>query len=86
MAHDDEGIGPLQVKHTMIPLVEDGRQHLIDNTDPQALTEERLRFVYDDITDQEIQDFVAVFYGEKKGQLTRTINDLGQTIHRASLT
>lgn len=46
----------------------DEREHVIDNTDTRELTEQRLRFVYDDFTDQEIEDYLDVFYGIKEGK------------------
>ena len=46
--------------------------HVIDNTDARELTEQRLRLVYEDITDQEVEDFLDVFYGTKPGEIVES--------------
>jgi hypothetical protein len=50
-------------------ITQEDRQHYVANNDTRALTEERLRFVYASYTDQEIEDFLDVFYEVKAGQL-----------------
>ena len=48
---------------------QDDRTHVIDNSDTRELTEQRLRLVYDDMTDQEVEDFLDVFYEVKAGAI-----------------
>ncbi len=47
---------------------QDDRTHCVDNTDPRALTEERLRYVFVDATDEQIENFLDVFYAVKPGE------------------
>ncbi len=53
---------------------QEDRQHYVANNDLRALTEERLRFVYENYTDQEIEDFLDVFYEVKEGQLVHVVD------------
>lgn len=62
------------------------RRHYIDNTDTRALSEERLRFVYDDMKDQEVEDFLDMFYEIKSGFWHEISDETGTSILRATLT
>ena len=61
------------------------RQHYIANSDTRALTEERLRLVYANYTDQEIEDFLDVFYEVKEGTLVAVVDDDGVIGFKAEL-
>ncbi len=69
-----------------LQLNKDDRSHLIDNTDTRALSEQRLRFVYDDMTDQEVEDFLDVFYEVKSGIFRQISDETGSSILRVTLT
>ncbi len=56
----------------MLYIVQADRTHCIDNTDPRALSEERLRYVYESHSDQDIEDLLDWFYGVKDGHLRDT--------------
>ena len=64
---------------------EEDRQHYIANNDTRALTEERLRFVYASYTDQEIEDFLDVFYEIKAGRLVLETGTTGEFCFKAEL-
>lgn len=69
-----------------LQLNKDDRSHLIDNTDTRALSEQRLRFVYDDMTDQEVEDFLDVFYEVKSGYFSEYSHEPGDRTYRVILT
>lgn len=54
----------------MLHITQEDRTHCIDNTDPRELSEERLRYVYDAHSDQDIEDLLDWFYGIKDGHLS----------------
>ena len=64
---------------------QEDRQHYIANNDTRALTEERLRLVYANYTDQEIEDFLDVFYEVKEGTLVAVVDDDGVIGFKAEL-
>ncbi len=66
-------------------IIQEGRQHYVSNTDTRALTEERLRFVYENYTDQEIEDILDVFYEVKEGQLVLVEDGFGDVGFKAEL-
>ena len=64
---------------------QEDRRHYIANNDTRALTEERLRFVYENYTDQEIEDILDVFYEVKDGQLVLVEDGFGDVGFKAEL-
>ncbi len=62
------------------------RRHHIDNTDPRELSDERLRFVYEDYSDQKITDLLDVFYGVREGYFREVTDENGSRTYRAVLT
>ncbi len=64
---------------------QEDRQHYIANNDTRALTEERLRFVYENYTDQEIEDILDIFYKVKEGQLVLVEDGFGDAGLKAEL-
>ena len=62
------------------------RSHVIDNTDPRELTEQRLRFVYQDYSDQKINDLLDLFYEVREGYLREVVDEDGSRTYRAVFT
>ena len=69
-----------------LAITQDARSHVIDNTDPRELTEQRLRFVYKDYSDQKINDLLDLFYGVREGYLREVIAEDGSRTYRAVFT
>ena len=74
------------MERRMLELNQADRTHCIDNTDPRALTEQRLRYVYEAHSDQESEDLLDWFYGIKDGHLNETVDENGSRTYKAVLT
>lgn len=74
------------MNHQTLWIEQAGRRHCIDSTDPRALSDERLRFVYEDYSDQKITDLLDVFYGVREGYFREVTDEAGSRTYRAVLT
>jgi len=74
------------MERLMLEIEQDSRTHCIDNTDPRTLSEERLRYVCETYTDQEIEDLLDWFYGIKDGYLKDDIDENGARSYKVVLT
>ena len=79
--------GGLIMHNQLILAIEQNvRSHVIDNTDPRELTEQRLRFVYQDYSDQKINDLLDLFYEVREGYLREVVDEDGSRTYRAVFT
>ncbi len=73
-------------KELILAISQDVRSHIIDNTDPRELTDQRLRFVYQDYSDQKINDLLDLFYGVREGYWREVVDEDGSRTYRAVFT
>ena len=74
------------MERQMLHIAQADRTHCIDNTDPRALSEVRLRYVYEAYGDQDIEDLLDWFYGIKDGHLAEAADAHGSRTYKAVLT
>ena len=76
----------MPIKRLMLTIAQADRPHCIDNTDTRELSEERLRFVYADYSDQKINDLLDLFYGVREGFYKEVTHEDGSRTLRAVFT